>query len=102
VHGFSGGGRSSAWSGHARSRDTEAASTSGCRTTGAAVSNGSHCTSIWRQGASRYAASLHSWRPHRQTLAVLAAIVDHLATQPGTQQRARGPVARAPRASIGR
>ena len=43
---------------------------------------GSHYTFVWRQGPWRYAASLHSWRPHRQTLAVLAAIIDHLVTQP--------------------
>jgi hypothetical protein len=43
---------------------------------------GSHYTFVWRQGAWRYAASLHSWRPHRQTLAVLAAIITHLAARP--------------------
>lgn len=39
---------------------------------------GSHYTFVWRQAGWRYAASLHSWRPHRQTLAVLAAILARL------------------------
>lgn len=43
---------------------------------------GSHYTFVWRQGPWRYAASLHTWGPHRQTLAVLAAIIDHLVAQP--------------------
>ena len=42
---------------------------------------GSHYTFVWRQGGWGYAAELHSWTPHTQTLAVLAAIVAHLGTQ---------------------
>jgi hypothetical protein len=34
------------------------------------------------RGPWRYAASLHSWTPHRNTLSVLAAIIAHLVTRP--------------------
>lgn len=43
---------------------------------------GSHYTFVWRQGGWGYAASLHSWTPHKDALALLAAIVAHLQTQP--------------------
>jgi hypothetical protein len=43
---------------------------------------GSHYTFIWRQGRIRYAASLHSWTPHRETLDLLAAIIADVAPQP--------------------
>jgi hypothetical protein len=42
---------------------------------------GAHYTFVWRQGAWGYAASLHSWTPHRDTPAVLAAIIAHLAAR---------------------
>ena len=42
---------------------------------------GSHYTFVWRQGRWGYAASLHSWKPHNDTLTVLAAIVAHLRKQ---------------------
>ena len=42
---------------------------------------GSHYTFVWRQGGWGYAASLHSWTPHTQTLAVLAAILADLKMQ---------------------
>jgi hypothetical protein len=51
---------------------------------------GSHYTFVWRQGAWRYAASLHAWRPHRQTLAVLGAIIEHLAAQAAPAPAASG------------
>jgi hypothetical protein len=40
---------------------------------------GSHYTFIWLQGRWRYAASLHSWKPHAATLRVLAALIASLA-----------------------
>ena len=40
---------------------------------------GSHYTFVWRQGRWRYAASLHSWRPHSATLHVLTSIIAHIA-----------------------
>jgi hypothetical protein len=43
---------------------------------------GSHYTFVWRRGPWHYAASLHSWTPYRDTLAVLAAIIAHLVIQP--------------------
>jgi hypothetical protein len=43
---------------------------------------GSHYTFVWRRGPWRYAASLHSWTPHRNRLSVLAAIIAHLVTRP--------------------
>ena len=40
---------------------------------------GSHYTFIWPQGRWRYAASLHSWKPHPASLGVLTALIASLA-----------------------
>jgi hypothetical protein len=39
---------------------------------------GSHYTFIWQEAGTRYAASIHSWTPHTETLKVLADIISHL------------------------
>ncbi len=38
-----------------------------------------HFTFIWKKGEITYAASLHKWRPHRETREALAALIAGLA-----------------------
>jgi hypothetical protein len=39
---------------------------------------GSHYTFVWQQAGTRYAASLHSWALHTETLKLLEAIIRHV------------------------
>ena len=41
-----------------------------------------HFTFIWKKGEITYAASLHKWRPHRETRRALAAFIARLRKTP--------------------